>query len=212
MGRRSRDRQLRPALAAYVRDLLSHGTPYEMLPFAPAADVLAGGHRLDVNRLPGSIESSTAALGRVPCRRAVCPAPAGTGRRCGTSLRRADWARPCLVTCAASSTSTSPGSAEGSSAHVLQAVARALPLLRALACPRRSYSRPQPHSYPVRLQPRFCSAPAAQPGCPWRSSQARCVRLRFYLRRDVDVDASTLYRLFHQGLADQLRADARCRC
>ena len=33
-------------------------------------------------------------------------------------------------------------------------------------------------------------------------------RLRFYLRRDIDVDGSTLYRLFHQGLADQLRADA----
>ncbi|MCQ4211663.1 AAA family ATPase [Streptomyces longispororuber] len=29
---------------------------------------------------------------------------------------------------------------------------------------------------------------------------------RFYLRRDVDVDGSTLYRLFHEGLADQLRA------
>ena len=33
-------------------------------------------------------------------------------------------------------------------------------------------------------------------------------RLRFYLRREVDLDGSTLYRLFHQGLADQLRADA----
>jgi hypothetical protein len=31
--------------------------------------------------------------------------------------------------------------------------------------------------------------------------------LRFYLRRDVDTDGSTLYRLFHQGLADQLRDD-----
>ena len=34
-------RQLRPALTAYVKDLLGHGTPYERLPFAPAADVLA---------------------------------------------------------------------------------------------------------------------------------------------------------------------------
>src|SRR5262249_50320494 len=33
-------------------------------------------------------------------------------------------------------------------------------------------------------------------------------RLRFYLRRDVDLDGTTLHRLFHQGLADQLRADA----
>ena len=33
-------------------------------------------------------------------------------------------------------------------------------------------------------------------------------RLRFYLRCEVDLDGSTLYRLFHQGLADQLRADA----
>jgi len=29
--------------------------------------------------------------------------------------------------------------------------------------------------------------------------------LRFYLRTSADSDASTLYRLFHQGLADQLR-------
>ena len=29
---------------------------------------------------------------------------------------------------------------------------------------------------------------------------------RFYLRRDIDTDGATLYRLFHEGLADQLRA------
>lgn len=28
---------------------------------------------------------------------------------------------------------------------------------------------------------------------------------RFYLRRDIDTDGTTLYRLFHEGLADQLR-------
>ncbi|MBM2619439.1 hypothetical protein JIG36_28185 [Actinoplanes sp. LDG1-06] len=31
---------------------------------------------------------------------------------------------------------------------------------------------------------------------------------RFYLRRDVDTDATTLYRLFHQSLIDHLRAGA----
>ncbi|MGW0994550.1 AAA family ATPase [Streptomyces sp. NPDC002520] len=30
---------------------------------------------------------------------------------------------------------------------------------------------------------------------------------RFYLRRDVDVDGTTLYRLFHESLAERLRAD-----
>ncbi|NUK09485.1 WD40 repeat domain-containing protein [Streptomyces lunaelactis] len=32
---------------------------------------------------------------------------------------------------------------------------------------------------------------------------------RFYLRRDVDEDGTTLYRLFHEGLAEWLRDDAR---
>ena len=32
---------MRPALTAYVKDLLGYGTPYELLPYAPAADVLA---------------------------------------------------------------------------------------------------------------------------------------------------------------------------
>ncbi|WP_093863838.1 WD40 repeat domain-containing protein [Streptomyces sp. TLI_053] len=31
---------------------------------------------------------------------------------------------------------------------------------------------------------------------------------RFYLRRDIDTDGTTLYRLFHQGLADWLRGPA----
>ncbi len=30
---------------------------------------------------------------------------------------------------------------------------------------------------------------------------------RFYLRRDIDTNATTLYRLFHEGLADYLRSD-----
>ena len=30
---------------------------------------------------------------------------------------------------------------------------------------------------------------------------------RFYLRRDIDTNATTLYRLFHEGLAASLRAD-----
>ena len=30
---------------------------------------------------------------------------------------------------------------------------------------------------------------------------------RFYLRRDIDANATTLYRLFHEGLAERLRAD-----
>ena len=30
---------------------------------------------------------------------------------------------------------------------------------------------------------------------------------RFYLRRDIDTNATTLYRLFHEGLAEHLRAD-----
>jgi hypothetical protein len=29
----------------------------------------------------------------------------------------------------------------------------------------------------------------------------------FYLRRDIDTNATTLYRLFHEGLAEHLRID-----
>ena len=71
-------RQLRPALTAYVKDLLGHGTPYEMLPFAPAADVLAEAIAGTLTAGPGhGYRSGSAAVGRVPCRRAVRPACAG---------------------------------------------------------------------------------------------------------------------------------------
>jgi hypothetical protein len=30
---------------------------------------------------------------------------------------------------------------------------------------------------------------------------------RFYLRRDIDTNATTLYRFFHEGLAEYLRAN-----
>ncbi|MGC5002646.1 AAA family ATPase [Streptomyces sp. DT203] len=37
--------------------------------------------------------------------------------------------------------------------------------------------------------------------------QAALTQARFYLRRDVDVDGTTLFRLFHEGLAERLRAN-----
>ncbi|MFS4093542.1 hypothetical protein [Streptomyces sp. AF1A] len=47
------------------------------------------------------------------------------------------------------------------------------------------------------------------PGEPMDPDQLRQAldHARFYLRHDVDVDGTTLYRLFHEGLAERLRAD-----
>ncbi|KOG19067.1 ATP-binding protein [Streptomyces viridochromogenes] len=40
----------------------------------------------------------------------------------------------------------------------------------------------------------------------WRVQEV-LEHVRFYLRQDIDTDGTTLYRLFHEGLAEHLRAD-----
>ena len=49
---------------------------------------------------------------------------------------------------------------------------------------------------------------SGEPGVTPNEEQisAELGRLRFYLRTNVDTDGTTLYRLFHQGLADYLQA------
>ena len=52
-------------------------------------------------------------------------------------------------------------------------------------------------------------SPAGRPGdaVPRRELRAALGQARFYLRRDIDTNATTLYRLFHEGLAEHLQAD-----
>lgn len=48
--------------------------------------------------------------------------------------------------------------------------------------------------------------PASSDGpLPTDHLRTALVQARFYLRRDVDIDGTTLYRLFHEGLAERLR-------
>ncbi|MFI0219717.1 AAA family ATPase [Streptomyces lydicus] len=42
---------------------------------------------------------------------------------------------------------------------------------------------------------------------PHTAVRRALAQARFYLRRDIDVNGTTLYRLFHEGLAERLRAD-----
>ena len=87
----------------------------------------------------------------------------------------------------------------GLNMQVLQAVARALAFAEGSGMPERVAQ----HAAAA-----FLPSGGHLAGLGSGETRKALDRLRFYLRRDVDLDGSTLYRLFHQGLADQLRADA----
>ena len=90
-------------------------------------------------------------------------------------------------------------SAPGLDVQVLQAVARALAFAEGSG---------MPEQVAQHAAAAFLPSPEYPAGLGSGETRKALDRLRFYLRRDVDLDGSTLYRLFHQGLADQLRADA----
>ncbi len=190
-------RQLRPALTAYVKDLLGHGTPYEMLPFAPAADVLAEAISGALTAGPGSDTDPAPQrwgeflVAGLYVRHVLDLPPVQApveAQRLGQAVPRdlrgvldLDLARPAL----------------GLDVQVLQAMARALAFAEGSGMPERVAQYAAAAFLPSRGH-------LAGPGSG--ETREALDRLRFYLRRDVDLDGSTLYRLFHQGLADQLRA------
>jgi len=95
-------RQLRPALTAYVKELLGHGTPYERLPYAPAADVLAEAIAGTLTAGPGTDgRSGSPVVGRVPGRWALRPVRAGPARPFRSWPRPENWVRRCRVICGA---------------------------------------------------------------------------------------------------------------
>ena len=57
----------------------------------------------------------------------------------------------------------------------------------------------------ARLAPLFCTGNSATDLVPAEFGRA-LRRIRFYLRSSPDTDGTTLYQLFHQGLADHLRS------
>ena len=190
-------RQLRPALTAYVTDLLGHGTPYERLEFANAADVLAeaiagtltGGPGSDADPAPQQWGEFLVAGLYVRHVLDLPPVQAPDqarllGEAVPGDLRgvlELDLNRP----------------APGLDAWVLRAVARALAFAEGSG---------MPEQVTRHAAAAFLTGSGPSVGLSSGRTREALDRLRFYLRRDVDLDGSTLYRLFHQGLADQLRA------
>ncbi|MGP4112359.1 AAA family ATPase [Streptomyces sp. 4N509B] len=80
------------------------------------------------------------------------------------------------------------------------------PVLAALA---HAQGRGMPEHVLAYAATAFTPSAAARPPGPLPLPELYAVldhEARFYLRRDVDTDGTTLYRLFHEGLADWLRA------
>ena len=127
-------RQLRPALTAYVKDLLGYGTPYERLPYASAADVLAeaiaGALTARPARIPIRLRSGGESFLSPGCTSGMC----WTCRQSRSRLRPASWVRRCRVTCAVCSTSTSSGQHSISTCRCCRRWPGRLPSPRAPAC------------------------------------------------------------------------------
>lgn len=187
---------LREDLEAYVRDLLASGGPYERRENAAAAKALASGIAA---RLAGPVDD--ASTGEHPLEwgeflvaglyvRHVLTQPVVSdperARELGhaaprdlTELLRLDLARP-------------------GERRWMRPVLAALAHAEGLGMPERVLAYTAGAFVPTR--------PDDGPLEPARVREA-LDQARFYLRRDVDVDGTTLYRLFHEGLAERLRAD-----
>ena len=189
--------QLRPALTAYVKDLLGYGTPYEELPYAPAADVLAGAIAGSLTAGPGTDRD---------------PAPQRWGEFLVAGLyvrhlldlppvrelvEAAGWVRRYRVNCVTSSPGPRPARTRARHAGLVRRWPRSLAFAEGSGMPEQ-----------IARQARPRSCPPCPPGLTQRRESGALDRLRFYLRCDVDMNGSPLYRLFREGMADQLRADA----
>ncbi|MCX4826843.1 ATP-binding protein [Streptomyces sp. NBC_01142] len=77
------------------------------------------------------------------------------------------------------------------------------PVLAALAY---AEGRGIPERALAHVAPAFMQRESSGGPLPTDSLREALEQARFYLRRDIDVDGTTLYRLFHEGLAERLRA------
>ncbi|MFH8681258.1 AAA family ATPase [Streptomyces lydicus] len=78
------------------------------------------------------------------------------------------------------------------------------PVLAALA---HAEGRGMPERALAHIAPAFTRPESSDSPLPPDSVREVLEQARFYLRRDIDVDGTTLYRLFHEGLAERLRAE-----
>ncbi|MGV9892999.1 AAA family ATPase [Streptomyces tendae] len=78
------------------------------------------------------------------------------------------------------------------------------PILAALA---HAEGRGMPERAIAHIAPGFMSLGSTDSPMPIDRLQTALTQARFYLRRDIDVDGTTLFRLFHEGLAERLRTD-----
>ncbi|MEH0446688.1 ATP-binding protein [Streptomyces sp. B21-102] len=78
------------------------------------------------------------------------------------------------------------------------------PILAALA---HAEGRGMPERAIAYIAPAFMRLGSTDSPMPIDRLQTALTQARFYLRRDIDVDGTTLFRLFHEGLAERLRAD-----
>lgn len=191
-------RELRPILAAYAKDLLGHETLYETLPFARAAEVMAetiastltAGAGADTDPAPQKWGEFLVA--GLYVRHLLDLPPVQTlvqARELGNAVPHdlrgvleLDLTRP----------------AHGQDEQALNATARALAFAQGSGMPER---------VAWQAAAAFLASHTDPLGPSITETRQALDRLWFYLRRDVDVDGNTLYRLFHQGLADQLKVD-----
>ncbi|MFE5713717.1 hypothetical protein ACFQ7J_23225 [Streptomyces sp. NPDC056501] len=76
------------------------------------------------------------------------------------------------------------------------------PLLAALAY---AEGRGMPERILAHVTPAFTPSGFNRGPLPISDIRAALTQAGFYLRRDIDIDGTTLYRLFHEGLAERLR-------
>ncbi|RVX39153.1 hypothetical protein EDD27_1500 [Nonomuraea polychroma] len=185
------------ALRHYVGDLLAVDTPYAALEAAGAAEALAEGIAA---RLTGIND---------PTREREKTRPLGWGEFLVAGI----YLRHVLTL----PTEHDPATAR----HLGLGVPVNLPELLELDLARRP---DQPHLRPVLAAlahaegqgmpervlahvARVFTPPGSGEGSlPIADVRAALAQARFYLRRDIDIDGTTLYRLFHEGLAERLRA------
>ncbi|MEV6855420.1 ATP-binding protein [Streptomyces microflavus] len=185
------------ALLQYVQDLLAIDTPYEARGTADAAIALAAGIAA---RLTG-INDPTWPQGKT---------------------RLPEWGEFLVAGLYVRHVLTLPTERDPERARTLGlAVPMELPDLLELDLARRAdqpYLRPvlaalahaEGRGMPERTLAHIAAAfmlPASGSG-PMQTAdmQEALTEARFYLRRDIDTDGTTLYRLFHEGLAERLRA------
>ncbi|MFH8500523.1 AAA family ATPase [Streptomyces coeruleorubidus] len=77
------------------------------------------------------------------------------------------------------------------------------PVLAALAY---AEGRGMPERVLAHVAPAFMLSESANGPLPTVYVRTVLDQARFYLRHDIDIDGTTLYRLFHEGLAERLRA------